>query len=96
MYWGYRGVAIGKGRQLAKTEIEKLKLDELTAEEALVEAARIIHQVHDEAKDKDFELELSWISPASGWKHKTVPKELADKAEARAKEILEEANQMED
>lgn len=41
VYWGYRGVAIGKGRQLAKTEIEKLKLDELTAEEALVEAARM-------------------------------------------------------
>jgi len=96
VYWGYRGVAIGKGRQLAKTEIEKLKLDELTAEEALQEAARIIHLVHDEAKDKDFELELSWISPASGYKHKTVPKELADKAEARAKEILDEANQMED
>jgi hypothetical protein len=38
---GYRGCAIGKGRQLAKTEIEKLALDELTAEEALVEAARM-------------------------------------------------------
>lgn len=38
---GYRGCAIGKGRQLAKTEIEKLKLEELTAEEALVEAARM-------------------------------------------------------
>lgn len=38
---GYRGCAIGKGRQLAKTEIEKLKLDEMTAQEALVEAARM-------------------------------------------------------
>lgn len=55
-----------------------------------------IHLVHDEAKDKDFELELSWISPASAYKHKTVPKDLADKAEARAKEIIDEANQMED
>jgi 20S proteasome subunit alpha 7 len=38
---GYRGCAIGKGRQLAKTEIEKLELENLTAEEALVEAARM-------------------------------------------------------
>lgn len=46
---------------------------------------RSIHQVHDEAKDKDFELELSWISPASGWKHVSVPQHLADAAEAKAK-----------
>lgn len=26
VYWGYNGCAIGKGRQLAKTEIEKLSL----------------------------------------------------------------------
>lgn len=38
---GYRGVAIGKGKTEAKTEIEKLALDEMTAEEALVEAARM-------------------------------------------------------
>merc|ERR1711990_1164535 len=33
VYWGYRGCAIGKGRQLAKTEIEKLKLEEMTCKE---------------------------------------------------------------
>jgi 20S proteasome subunit alpha 7 len=36
---GYRGVATGKAE--AKTEIEKLALDEMTVEEALVEAARM-------------------------------------------------------
>ncbi|KAM0786463.1 hypothetical protein ACM66B_001925 [Microbotryomycetes sp. NB124-2] len=96
VYWGYRGCAIGKGRQVARTEIEKLKLEEMTAEEVLVDAARIIHQAHDEAKDKDFELELSWISAQSGWKHAPVPKELAEQAEAKAKAILEESNLMED
>ncbi|GAA6055868.1 hypothetical protein JCM3770_001530 [Rhodotorula araucariae] len=95
-FWGYRGCAIGKGRQLAKTEIEKLALDTMTAEEALVEAARIIHTVHDDAKDKEFELELTWISPQSGWLHKPVPKELADEAEKKAKEIIDAANAMED
>ncbi|KAK4704350.1 20S proteasome subunit alpha 7, partial [Phenoliferia sp. Uapishka_3] len=96
VYWGYRGCAVGKGRQLARTEIEKLGLEEMSVEEALVEAARIIHTVHDEAKDKDFELELSWIAPASGWKHAPVPKDVADAAEAKAKAIIEEANQMEE
>ena len=38
---GYRGCAIGKGRQLAKTEIEKLKLDQLSCREAINEAARM-------------------------------------------------------
>ena len=38
---GYFGCAVGKGRQLAKTEIEKLKLTHLTAREAVKEAARM-------------------------------------------------------
>ncbi len=41
MTQGYRGVATGKGKTEAKTEIEKLALDEMTVEEALVEAARM-------------------------------------------------------
>lgn len=47
-----------------------------------------IHLVHDEAKDKDFELELSWIAPASDWKHVSVPKAIADAAETKAKEYV--------
>ena len=38
---GYHGAAIGKGRQLAKTEIEKLKLSEMSTREAAIEAARM-------------------------------------------------------
>ena len=38
---GYHGAAIGKGRQLAKTELEKLKLSELSTREAVFEAARM-------------------------------------------------------
>jgi 20S proteasome subunit alpha 7 len=40
-YKGYHGAAIGKGRQLAKTELEKLKLSELSTREAVFEAARM-------------------------------------------------------
>ena len=38
---GYHGAAVGKGRQLAKTEMEKLKLSELSTREAVLEAARM-------------------------------------------------------
>lgn len=38
---GYNAAAVGKGRQLAKTELEKLKLSEMTTREAVYEAARM-------------------------------------------------------
>ena len=41
VHYGYYGAAIGKGKQVAKTEIEKLKFDELTVEQAVKEAARM-------------------------------------------------------
>ncbi|KAJ1558789.1 hypothetical protein HK096_004193 [Nowakowskiella sp. JEL0078] len=87
---GYYGSAIGKGKQVAKTELEKLKSSELTVEEAVKHAARIIYAVHDEVKDKDFELELSWICERSGGVHQFVPKDLADEAERLAKASLQE------
>ena len=47
-----------------------------------------IFEVHDE-KDKDFELEISWICPASNYEHAQVPVEQRKAAEAEAKRILE-------
>ncbi|KAG8891565.1 hypothetical protein FRB99_003490, partial [Tulasnella sp. 403] len=87
---GYHGAAVGKGRQLAKTELEKLKLSELTVREAVFEAARIIHLVHDDAKDKDFELELSWIGEESGGLHLPVPHDLWEEADKKGREALDE------
>lgn len=37
----YFGTAVGKGRQAAKTEIEKLKLEELSCRQGVVEVARM-------------------------------------------------------
>ena len=42
--------------------------------EAAKEVARIIYSVHDDVKDKEFELELSWICQESGNRHQLVPK----------------------
>lgn len=86
----YRGTAVGKGKQAAKTEIEKLLAapEGITCEQALVHVAKILHKVHDE-KDRTFELECSWICPASNYEHKLVPAEPLKVAETEAKRLLE-------
>ncbi|KAH8914910.1 N-terminal nucleophile aminohydrolase [Atractiella rhizophila] len=88
--YGYRGCAVGKGRQLAKTEVEKLKLEQMSTREAVFEAARIIHMVHDESKDKDFELEMSWVGPETKFQHELVPDALLEEANQKAKDSLSE------
>ncbi|TFK76065.1 20S proteasome subunit [Pluteus cervinus] len=89
VHYGYHGAAVGKGRQLAKTELEKLKLSDLSMREAVLEAARIIYVVHDDAKEKDFELEISWVGEETNGLHVLVPKDLLDEANAKAKAALE-------
>ncbi len=46
---GYHGAAVGKGRQLAKTELEKLSLSTLTTRQAVKEAARMYVHLTSEA-----------------------------------------------
>lgn len=52
-----------------------------------------LHTVHDEVKDKYWEMELSWISEDTNKIHQFVPKDIRDEAEQRAKEAVEAANQ---
>ncbi|XP_043245935.1 proteasome subunit alpha type-3-like isoform X2 [Amphibalanus amphitrite] len=90
VHFGYYGCSIGKARQSAKTEIEKLKTSELTCAELIKEAAKIIYVIHDEVKDKEFELELSWVGEHTGGRHQLVPKDVHEAAERYAKAALEE------
>ncbi|KAI1159785.1 nucleophile aminohydrolase [Nemania serpens] len=95
MYWGYYGAATGKGRQAAKAELEKLNLAEgkLDLKQAVKEAARIIYVAQQDNKDKEFELEMSWISGADGptkGRHVEVPKDLLEEAERLAKKAISE------
>lgn len=53
---GYCGCATGKA---AKTEIEKLKMKEMTCHHVVKEVAKIIYIIHDEVKDKASELEFT-------------------------------------
>jgi len=88
--YGYYGTAVGKARQAAKGEIEKLKLSELTVQQAVKEVAKIIYTIHDDVKDKEFELELSWICAESKFEHHLVPADVLAEAEKYAKAALEE------
>lgn len=45
--------------------------------------------VHDELKDKNFELELSWICAESGGIHEKVPDSVFAEAEKAAKQAME-------
>merc|ERR1712024_384531 len=70
--YGYWGCAAGKAKSNAKTELEKINIQEKTCEELVKEAAKIIYMVHDEVKDKMFELELSWVGEFTHGKHTRV------------------------
>ena len=81
---------MGKARQSAKTEMEKLKMREMSCAELIKEAAKIIYVVHDEVKDKQFELELSWVGAITQGRHQRVPDNVFAEAERYAKSALEE------
>ena len=91
---GYYGAATGKGRQAAKAELEKLDLaaGTLSLEDGVKEAARIIYVAHEDSKDKEFELEMTWVSNVGGptkGRHEDVPQKLLEEAERLAKKHME-------
>lgn len=48
-----------------------------------------IHLVHDDAKEKDFELEMSWIGQESNFRFVPVPDDLFKDADQKARDALE-------
>lgn len=48
-----------------------------------------IYLVHDELKDKNFELELSWVCKDSDGHHERVPESVYQEAERAAKQAME-------
>lgn len=94
--FGYYGCAIGKAKQAAKTEIEKIKMKDMLCTDLVKEVAKIIYIVHDEVKDKNFELELSWVGEMTGGKHEMVPKNVHEDAEKHAKDSLLESDDSDD
>jgi len=97
----YYACAAGKGRQPARTELEKLninkpdKAENIDVREGVKQLARIIHLLHEEGKDKPFELEMSWLCEESGWEHKGVPRDFIKEAVEWAKKDIAEAQDYE-
>lgn len=97
-YWGYMGAATGKGRQSARAELEKLIAKNTNEEDgaitlkvrdAIKEIARIIYVAHEDNKEKEFEVEISWCSiEDTQGKHKLIPQDLFDEAINYAKDAL--------
>jgi 20S proteasome subunit alpha 7 len=92
--FAYYGVAVGKGKQAAKTELEKLNLhkEPCTTETAVRHIAKILTLLHHENKDnsgKPLALEMSWICAESGYKHVGVPKDKIAEAQKWATEQLD-------
>ena len=91
--WGYLGCAIGKARQGAKTAIEKvLTGKDLNHDDLVKETAKVVYEVHDEMKDKHFELELGWVGKQSNGFYEKVPEKLFTEAEKYGKAALEESD----
>ncbi|GKY97122.1 hypothetical protein MPSEU_000670600 [Mayamaea pseudoterrestris] len=94
--YSYYGVAAGKGKQAAKTELEKLNLHKpesrVSCSDAVKQAVKILtmlFQEQSENEGKPLELEVSWLSQATNWEHQYVPKDVLENAKTWAKEQLE-------
>eukprot|EP00457_Paulinella_chromatophora_P013877 gb/GEZN01014234.1/.p1 GENE.gb/GEZN01014234.1/~~gb/GEZN01014234.1/.p1 ORF type:complete len:267 (-),score=50.88 gb/GEZN01014234.1/:140-940(-) len=88
----YFAAAAGKQKSAAQTELEKLDFKTITCRDAVKAIANIIFKLHDDVKDKAFELELSWVCAASNKKFVRVPDAVYDDAVALAKAAKERAD----
>jgi 20S proteasome subunit alpha 7 len=68
-FFEYYACTAGKGRQVCKTELDKLDLSNLTVRDSVYHVAKMLHKTHDEARDRQFELDVSWICAESGFEH---------------------------
>lgn len=68
----YHGWSLGKNKQAAKAEIEKLKLETLSHRQLVNEAMRILMTVRDPSKEKDVLVEMVWIGEHTEGKSQLV------------------------
>lgn len=79
----------GKGSQVCRTEIDKLRLEELTVREAVYHACRMLIKSREETRDKRYEIDMAWVCDESFGKFLPVPNEFRAEMENRAKDDLE-------
>lgn len=74
----YYGCAAGRGRQLARNEIEKGNFRELTVDQALPRVAKLLLKSQDEMKEKKQELELSVLTAGNNWVNRILDRQSTD------------------
>lgn len=89
----YYAAVIGKNKEAAKSELEGIDFSTYTCREAVDNIARIIYKLHDESKDKNFRLEMTWACDESKRRNVRVPDELLEAAVKKAKEAKASAEQ---
>ncbi len=87
---------MGKSRQLARTELEKLDFENLDCRSAINEVVRILQLAQNEAKDKEVELEVSWVCSETGGRHMYVPADVLAAAIEHARLANRPDDEMED
>lgn len=90
----YYGCASGRGKQIARNEIEKTNFKDMTVTEAVPLIAKILLKSQEEMKDKKQELELSILSEDTGFTHKILDRVFVDQLALTAHEEIE-SDQME-
>lgn len=85
----YYGCASGRGKQLARNEIEKANFRGMTVEQALPLIAKILLKSQEEMKEKKQELELSVLSEGTGYQHKILDRARVDALTAAALQEIE-------
>lgn len=80
----YAGMAIGKGKHLVKTEMEKCKLPNVTCREALKDLTLAIMIGRDEDTSKTNDVQMAWICTESGNKFQMVPEDIARETKEEA------------
>lgn len=74
----YYGCASGRGKQIARNEIEKRNFREITVQEAIPHIAKILLKSQEEMKEKKQELEISIISEDTKFLHKILDRATVD------------------
>lgn len=89
----YYGCASGRGKQLARNEIEKKNFKDMTVDEALPQVAKILLKAQEEMKDKKQEIELSILCDATKQQHKVLDRDVIQRLTESA-QIEIESEQM--
>ena len=86
---GYRGVTHGKGRQVAKTHLEKFE-ERGNVESGMKTIAKGLVAAHEEMKEKTWELEMSVIGESTNQIHQHVDYEFRMDLQQRAQDEHED------